>query len=63
MTDKELKLKQRLFKIIYELDKGRIRKDYDALALLHYDNIFWLYDNSLIREYLNYFSDRFESER
>lgn len=49
MTNEELL--QHLYELSYALDNYSAGKDYVALRKTHYDNIKWLNDNGLTKDY------------
>ena len=54
----EEELKQHLFELSNMLDVASVKKDYQALRLLHYQNQQWIKEHGLGEEYYNYFCEK-----
>lgn len=55
-------LQNRLFYILYNLDKASAEKDFIRLRRLHYDNMEWLHFEELVTEYFEYFHNEYTIE-
>ena len=55
----DVEMRNKLFEIILEIDRLSVKKDYDGLRMLHYNNCNWLQSVGLSEDYYNYL---FENE-
>lgn len=44
-----------IFELSFALDSQSAAKDYSSLRVTHYNNLQWIYDNGLDKEYYKYF--------
>lgn len=57
-------LMQHYFELSLALDKFSVRKDYEALRILHYANIEWMKEHNLAQGYYKtFYEDLKESRR